>query len=269
MKAFQESPIGMFDSGVGGLTIMREVMRALPNEDIIYVGDTARLPYGNKSAETIRRYSLEIASFLVDRNVKLLIMACNTASSYALQTLRQNLSIPIIGVIEAGSARAAATTKNHRLAILGTTATIQSEAYQQAITRLLPNANLFPIPCPMFVPLVEGDFIDHPSAKLIVREYLKDLHRKEVDTVLLGCTHYPFLSHLIHEFMGPDIHVVDSAHSCAEHVVSALDQHRLRATCRQTGSYCYFVSNDPIKFRHLGEKLFRRQLTNIVQVSFS
>lgn len=263
------SPIGMFDSGIGGLTVMREIMHALPNESIIYMGDTARLPYGNKSAETIIRYSLEISSFLAKKEIKLLIVACNTASSYALKTLRQHLGIPIIGVIEAGAAKASAVSRNHRLAVLGTRATIQSGAYQNSIKELLPHAKVLSIPCPLFVPLVEEDFIDHPSTELIVHEYLKCLHQEKIDTLILGCTHYPFLSHLIQKSMGPDVTLVDSAHSCAEHASIILNQQKLMAPVDQKAIYQYYVSDDPTKFRELGEKLFGYALSEISRISFS
>jgi glutamate racemase len=263
-----ESAIGMFDSGIGGLTVMREVMRALPNEKIIYFGDTARLPYGNKSADTIMRYSAEIASFLMTHNVKMLVIACNTASSYALKGLEQQFQIPIIGVIEAGAFKASVTTRNQRIGVLGTKATIQSGAYQESIQKLLPHSKVISIPCPLFVPLVEEDFTEHPSTKLIVEEYLKELHHEQIDTLLLGCTHYPFLIHLIQQYMGPAVAVVDSAQSCAEQIKLVLDRHQLHAPLKQKGSYRYYVTDEPAKFCELGIKLFGSQSFDIQKVSF-
>lgn len=261
-------PIGMFDSGVGGLTVMQQITRLLPHENIIYVGDTARIPYGNKSAETIIRYSLEIATFLVKQGVKLLIVACNTASSYALKKLRESFDIPIVGVIEAGAAKAAASSRNHRIAVLGTKATIQSGAYQDNIRKILPHVHLSAISCPLFVPLVEEDFIHHPSTQLIVHEYLKTLHSQNIDTLLLGCTHYPFLSSLIQQSMGPQVMLVDSAQSCAEHVADILNQQKIRAPYTHQAQYCFYVSDDPIQFCDLGKKLFGYQLPIVQQISF-
>lgn len=249
--------IGMFDSGVGGLTVMQQLVQALPNENIIYFGDTARLPYGGKSQETVLRYSTENIHFLLEHNIKLLVIACNTATALALPQLRRLFEIPIIGVIEPGAEKAVEVTRHQRIAVLGTKATIQSGAYQRELQRLLPSATIFPIACPLFVHLVEERFVDHPASQLIVSEYLDCLKDKQVDTLLLGCTHYPLLKHLIAKEIGEDVTIVDSATTCAEKVASTLKDNDMEADKKKGEvSYKYFVSDDPKKFQEQAEKLF-------------
>lgn len=262
MKEHRSLPIGLFDSGIGGLTVMKEIMRALPQESLIYFGDTARVPYGGKSQETIIRYSLENASFLLEKQIKLLVIACNTASAFALKSLQETLSIPVIGVIEPGAKEAARTTNNQRIAILGTKGTIQSGAYQQAIKALLPDAHLFPIACPLWVPLVEESLFHHPATRLLVKEYLIPLKGQEIDTMLLGCTHYPFLTTLIQEEMGSHVSLIDSASTCAEQVATLLKDQHLE-TKEQAASYCYFVSDDPEKFSSSMANLFKFDFTQV------
>lgn len=248
-------PIGMFDSGIGGVTVMEEIKKALPKESIIYFGDTARIPYGGKSRETIIRYSLENAHFLLDKTIKLLVVACNTASAFAIEILRQSLPIPVIGVIEPGAEKAASVTCNQRIAVLGTKGTIQSGAYQTTLKQLLPQAAVFPIACPLFVPLVEEQFLHHPATQLIVKEYLSPLRDQGVDTLLLGCTHYPLLKHLIQEEVGPHIRLVDSASTCAEKVSQILREEQISSPALQ-GTYQYYVSDDPEKFHRMVAQLF-------------
>ena len=248
--------IGIFDSGVGGLTIKRQLMRHLPQESMIYFGDTARIPYGNKSCETIVRYSIENAFFLMEQNIKLLVVACNTASAFAIPKLRQIFNIPVIGVIEPGAEKAAQVTKNQRIAIIGTRGTIQSGAYQQELKRLLPQATILAYPCPLFVPLVEEGFLHHPAAELIIKEYLAPIKSQQVDTLLLGCTHYPFLETLIQQEMGPTVHLVDPAAACAEQVALLLQKQGMNAKSLAPPTYHYYVSDDPHKFQELSERLF-------------
>lgn len=250
-------PIGIFDSGIGGLTVLQEMMRLLPHERVIYFGDTARIPYGNKSRETVIRYAIENTITLLEKRVKLLVVACNTASALAIEKLRSLFKIPIIGVIEPGVERAAAVSKNRRIAILGTRGTIYSRVYQSAILQKLPDAVLFPVACPLFVPLVEEQWIEKSSAAIIVREYLSSLQGSGVDTILLGCTHYPLLKGLIQQELGEDIAVVDSASTCAEHVRRALHEHQLLSCEAGEGVPSqYFVSDDPDKFQALARALF-------------
>lgn len=254
--------IGVFDSGVGGLTVMQQLIHRLPHERVIYFGDTARVPYGNKGQQTVIRYSIENTISLLEKNIKLLVIACNTATALALSKLRELFKLPIIGVIQPGAEKAAATSRNQRIAVLGTKGTIQSGAYQTAIKQFLPQATVFPIACPLFVHLVEEQWFDHAATELIVKEYLRPLIGQNVDTILLGCTHYPLLSAIIQKEMGQEVQIVDSASSCAEQVASILRQHNLLATSRHS-DHCYYSSDDPEKFRSLGEKLFKSPLPHV------
>lgn len=260
--ASSSDAIGVFDSGVGGLTVMQQLIQQLPHERVIYFGDTARVPYGNKGKQTIERYSIENTISLLEKNIKLLVIACNTATALALEKLRILFKLPIVGVIEPGAEKAAAVTRNQRIAVLGTKGTIQSGAYQTAIRKRLPQATLFSIACPLFVHLVEEQWLDHPATRLIVQEYLRPLQGEGIDTILLGCTHYPLLSAVIQEEMGSQVTIVDSASSCADQVASLLHQNGLLSAARQ-GDHCYYSSDDPEKFRSLGEKLFKSPLPHV------
>lgn len=261
--------IGIFDSGVGGLTVMRQIARDLPHESLIYYGDTARVPYGEKSRETIIRYSIDNAIFLMEKDIKLLVVACNTASAYAIDKLTQIFNIPILGVIEPGVAKVVEVSKKGNMAILGTKGTIQSEVYQKAIASRLPKATLFPIACPLFVPLVEEHFIDHPATKLIVKEYLTPLKKKEIDTLLLGCTHYPFLKDLIQAEMGEEVVIVDSATTCAAAVAQMLQQYNLQSTdFSSPPTYHYYVSDDPVRFQKTGERFLGIPLDHVRKTNY-
>lgn len=241
---------------------MQEIARLLPRESLLYFGDTARVPYGNKSRETIIRYSIENAIFLLEKQIKLLVVACNTASAFALPKLRQIFNIPIVGVIEPGAKKAVSVTRNRRIAVLGTKGTIQSGAYQLEIQRLLPEATVIPVACPLFVPLVEERFLNHPITRLAVKEYLSQLEKAEVDTILLGCTHYPLLKELIQDYAGPHITLVDSATTCAQTVAHLLQTHQIESPNNQA-THRYYVSDDPDKFHDLGEKLFGHSLPHV------
>lgn len=257
------SSIGIFDSGIGGLTVMQQIMHLLPDENIIYFGDTARVPYGEKSPETIIRYSIENAIFLMEKNIKLLVVACNTASAYALDKLKRIFNVPVIGVIEPGAQQAAEISKNQRIAILGTKGTIHSKVYEMELRRLLPGATLFPIACPLFVPLIEEQFVHHRAMELIVEEYLKPLRGCEIDTVLLGCTHYPLVRDLIQQEMGPHIAIVDSAKTCARAVKSLLDAHGLQAGINSIPEYRYWVSDDPGRFHKKGSDFLGHTISQV------
>jgi glutamate racemase len=255
--------IGMFDSGIGGLTVMRQLVRVLPRERIVYFGDTARLPYGEKSRETIIRYSIENAIFLLERNIKLLVVACNTASAHAIEKLQQIFNIPIIGVIEPGAEKAVQVSRNGQIAVLGTKGTIHSQMYQKAISSRRPDAVVLPIACPLFAPLIEEQFIDHQATRLIVKEYLKPLQEHPVDTILFGCTHYPLLRELIQEEIGPDVAIVDSATTCAEKVEKVLQTHQLGSISTTLPVHQYFVSDDAPKFQKLGQAFLGAPIQNV------
>lgn len=265
--------IGIFDSGLGGLTVMKQIKARCPHESIIYFGDTARVPYGGKSPETIVRYSIESAIFLMEQNIKVLVVACNTAASYSVDRLRSIFNIPVIEVIGPGAERATQVTKTGRIGILGTKATITSGSYQREIEKRLPDAEIFPYACPLFVPLVEERFLYHPATQLIVKEYLEPLKRANIDTLLLGCTHYPVLAPLIQEELGYNVQIVDSASTCADHLEKLLDLRDLKDSSESSVEHRFFVSDDPDKFKLLGQlflgerihncELFRHELQSV------
>lgn len=245
--------IGMFDSGLGGLTVMQQVIHLLPKESVIYFGDTARVPYGGKSGPTILRYSIENVIFLMEHDIKILVIPCNTASSYAVDKLQQIFNIPVVGVIEPGAEKASLVTRQGNIAVLGTKATIQSKAYELAIKRRLPDAKVIGQACPLFVPIVEENFVSHDAARMIVREYLAPLRREKIDTLLLGCTHYPLLRSLIESELDADVTIVDPAVTCAETVSFLLKELNLNTTASTKPHYSYYVSDDAEKFRSSGK----------------
>lgn len=247
--------IGLFDSGIGGLTVLQQLVQVLPHEDFVYFGDTARLPYGEKSRETIIKYSIENSIFLFDKNIKMLVIPCNTATAYALSKLQKLFSVPVVGVIEPGAERAVDVSKHGRICVLGTRGTINSQSYQKAILHREPKAFVLPITCPLFVPLVEEGYVDHPAAKLIVKDYLKAIKGQKIDTILLGCTHYPLLKKLIQEEVGEEVTIVDSATSCAEKVASLLHAKSIVRESTAIGKLRYYVSDDPVKFQTAGRAL--------------
>ncbi|CAN5234964.1 glutamate racemase [soil metagenome] len=227
--ATPQSPIAIFDSGVGGLTVVRAVRDTLPAENLIYFGDTARVPYGSKSPDTVRRYSLEIGRFLAAMDVKCIVVACNTASALALDSMRAALEIPVLGVVVPGAAAGGAATRNGHIGVIGTRATVASGAYQLAINECHPNAHVFTKSCPLFVPLVEEMWLDTPTTREVIAHYLDPLLNNGIDTLLLGCTHYPFLHSAIAHHCGRDVTVVDSARTCADALAQLLLEHSLLA----------------------------------------
>ena len=259
--------IGIFDSGVGGLTVLKELMKTLPQEDTIYFGDSARFPYGTKSPETIVRYSLEIASFLSSREIKLLVVACNTASAVALEALKQELSIPVVGVIEPGARRAVSVTRSGKIGVIGTEGTIRSGAYAKAIKRINPAVEVLTRSCPLFVPLAEEGWIDNEIARLTARTYLQGLREEGVDTLVLGCTHYPLLKGIIGEVMGSGVSLVDSAEETARTVTEILGARELLRPATERGNHHYYVTDVPAGFIRIGNRLFGGKLGDVYQVS--
>lgn len=268
MSEKRQLPVGMFDSGVGGLTVLQQMMRLLPKESVVYYGDTARLPYGNKSPSTVIRYSIENSVFLMEQGIKVLVIACNTATSHAAQKLRQVFNIPIIDVIQPGAERAAAVTKSGKIALIGTRGTVNSGAYQREILRHLPKASITALACPLFVPLVEEQFLSHQATRMVVREYLAPLKTQNVDTLLLGCTHYPLLRVLIEEEMEGKVTIVDPAITCAEKVADLLNTSGLSTTSSKP-QYRYYVSDDPEKFRVLGKDFLGMPVDHVELASSS
>lgn len=259
--------IGIFDSGVGGLTVLRELTRVLPQEDTIYFGDTARVPYGTKSPDTVIRYSQEIASFLIKRDIKLLVVACNTASAVALPTLRKTLPVPVVGVIEPGAKRAVDVTRSGVVGVIGTSGTIRSSAYSRAIKRLNPSVSVLARPCPLFVPLAEEGWIDNDVARMTAELYLDELKRAGVDTLVLGCTHYPLLKKVIAEVMGPDVTLVDSAEETARTVAGILQDKKMLRPPAEDGNHHYYVTDVPAGFIRVGNRFLGGKLGDVYQVS--
>ena len=259
--------IGIFDSGVGGLTVLKEIVRALPQEDTVYLGDTARVPYGTKSPETVTRYSRQIAEFLVSRDIKLLVVACNTASAVALESLQAELPIPVVGVIEPGATRAASVSRSGRVGVIGTAGTIRSSAYAKAIKRINPEIEVVTQACPLFVPLAEEGWVDNEVARLTASAYLEPLRAQGVDTLVLGCTHYPLLKRTIGEVMGPEVTLVDSAEETARTVAAILDEQQLLRPAAEQGNHHYFVTDVPAGFIRVGNRFLGGRLGDVYQVN--
>ncbi len=260
-----ERAIGVFDSGVGGLTVFKEIMHRLRGEELIYLGDTARVPYGTKSPHTVLRYALEAAAFLVKQKVKVLVVACNTASSVALPALEERFSLPVIGVIEPGARKAAEITRSRKVGVIGTEGTIKSGAYTRAIHALDPGLEVVAAPCPLFVPLAEEGWAEHPVALLTAREYLGPLIDQGIDTLVLGCTHYPLLKNTLHAVLGEGVALVDSAEETALSVARLLSA---RGLTRQDapGPARFFVSDIPTRFERVGGAFLGEALQRVEQV---
>jgi glutamate racemase len=263
-KDRRRQPIGVFDSGLGGLTVVKEMVDRLPHESILYFGDTARVPYGTKSPDTIRRFSREAAHFLLGREVKMLVVACNTASAHALDVLAQETPVPVVGVIEAGARAAHHASESGRIGVIGTAGTIASGAYDRAVRALRPAVEVFAQACPMFVPLVEEGMADHEAARLIAQDYLAPLRELDIDTLVLGCTHYPAMRRLIGEVMGPTVRLIDSAEETALDVARILQENQLLAPVDQTPTREFTVSDLPLRFRRVG-RLFVGDMIDVVE----
>lgn len=261
-------PIGVFDSGVGGLTVVRALMDRLPFEDIVYFGDTARVPYGIKSVATIRRFSGEIARFLMQRDVKMLIVACNTMAAVAADVVREaGGEVPVLDVIEAGAQAAVAQSAARRVGVIGTPTTINSNAYAERIHALDPRVQVYSTACPLFVPLVEEGWLDHPVTRMTAREYLKPVLAEEVDSLVLGCTHYPLLKPLLKRVAGKDVRLIDSATTTAE---LAADKLRALGLARAAGkpAHRFYVTDVPLRFQTIGERFLGRALGSVERVDW-
>ncbi len=245
------APIGVFDSGVGGLTVVREIMSQIPSERIVYFGDTARVPYGGKSKETITMYSEQIVRFLLQQGVKAIVVACNTASAYALDTLEKEIDIPIIGVVKPGAKTAAETTKNGRIGIIGTEGTVGSRIYEKYISKVAPNAQVVGKACPLFCPLVEEGLLDDPVTDEIARRYLEGLKGSGIDTLILGCTHYPLIRTTIGRIMGENVTLVNPAWETAHALKDLLSEEGIlnpEATHESLLEHRFYVSDSAEKF---------------------
>lgn len=255
--------IGVFDSGIGGLTVVRSLMERLPFENIIYFGDTARVPYGIKSVETINLYASQITEFLMKKEVKLLIVACNTMAAVALQTIKNLSDVPVLEVIEAGAKSAAKETRTKSIGVIGTPATINSNAYARAIHLLDKEAKIFSQSCPLFVPLVEEGWFDHPATRLIAQEYLKPVIAEKIDTLVLGCTHYPLLKPLLQEIAGQTVKLIDSAEAMADIAADLIATQKIGNQNRRTPDYLFCVTDVPYRFQTIGERFLRRTISRV------
>jgi glutamate racemase len=261
------APIGVFDSGIGGLTVVRELTRQLPNESIIYFGDTARVPYGPKSPETVIRYSREITSFLRNQGVKAVVVACNTATAHALPTLREEYDLPIIGVIEPGSRAAARATRSGNVGVIGTQGTINSRAYERAIAAELPTAHITVKACPLFVPLIEEGWLDTEATRLIATDYLEPFAGGKVDTLVLGCTHYPLMKRAIGEVIGRQVRLIDSAEETAAETAETLRAHSLSRDDGAEPSYRFIASDVPEQFLRVGQRFLGKAIDSVEKVT--
>jgi len=255
-------PVGVFDSGIGGLTVAHEIMRQLPNESIVYFGDTARVPYGPKSPDTVCRYSREIGAFLRDQDVKAIVIACNTATAHALPILRDELPIPVIGVVEPGARAAVRASGGGHIGVIGTTGTVRSGAYERAIRALEPDAVITVRACPLFVPLVEEGWMDHPVTRQIAQEYLEPLVREKVTALVLGCTHYPLLKPLLCRILGPGVALIDSAAETAAEIGRVLREHNLQSQ-DSAPAHRFVASDDPLQFLQLGQRFLGNAIEGV------
>jgi glutamate racemase len=260
-----ERPIGIFDSGVGGLTVFREVARALPDESLVYLGDTARVPYGTKSPETVVRYSREAARFLLQRDIKMLVVACNTATAAALPALRSDLLIPVIGVIEPGADAAAAATRGH-VGVIATEGTVKSHAYSDAILKRRPELQVDEAACPLFVPLAEEGWANTRVAHEVAEIYLKPLLDTGIDTLVLGCTHYPILRHTIERVVGEGVTIVDSAETTATVVRGAVESNRLTGGA-VLPTHQFLVTDATERFRRIAGEFLDHEVDHLELVS--
>jgi glutamate racemase len=290
LQKISDRPIGVFDSGVGGLTVMKEIMLQMPEENILYIGDTARVPYGTRSSETVTRYSIEMVDFLVGKGIKLLVIACNTASAFALPAIRERFDIPVVGVIEPGAKKAIETTKSKMIGIVGTEGTIRSNSYVHAINSLYGNRpvvikehgtirfdryfeislddfTIFTKACPLFVPLAEEGWISNDVAVLTAAHYLEGLKKEPIDTLVLGCTHYPLLKEVISRVMGDNIALVDSAQETAKVIKKTLilkDMVNTSASCPQRR---FYVTDSPERFIKVGERFLGEKIEHIEKIN--
>jgi glutamate racemase len=260
-----EDAIGIFDSGVGGLTVVHALLAALPAEHLIYLGDTGRYPYGTKSAETVTRYSVENADFLAGRGIKLLVVACNTASAVALPALESRYEVPVVGVILPGARAAVARTRSRRVGVIATEGTIASSAYQRALRALDPGLEIYTRACPLLVPLAEEGWVDGDVPRSVVETYLASLRRSGIDTLVLGCTHYPLLRPVIAEAMGEAVVLVDSAEETAREVGAVLGAHGLGRPAG-AGSTSFFVTDVPDRFVRIGQRFLGTRVESAVRV---
>ncbi|MCK4857492.1 MAG: glutamate racemase [candidate division Zixibacteria bacterium] len=261
-----DSPIGVFDSGLGGLTVATELFNLLPAEDVIYFGDVGRYPYGPRSKEIVTRFSRQDINFLIEQDVKMIVAACNTASAIALDRLQEEYDLPILGVIEPGAKSAVATTRNGIVGVIGTTGTINSNSYAKAIECLDPKVRVFSMACPLFVPLIEEGYLDRQASYLIAEDYLSPFRSNGIDTLVLGCTHYPLLKGIIRQVLGEDITLIDSAIETAREVKNHLTAAKQLNPAKKSGSHRFYVSDIPDQFAHTARHFLGEEIKNVMRI---
>ncbi|ALC84809.1 glutamate racemase [Bacillus sp. FJAT-22090] len=264
-----KAPIGVIDSGVGGLTVAKEIMRLLPNEEIIYIGDTARCPYGPRSSGEVRKFTWQLATALSKMNIKMLVIACNTATAVALDSLSKKMPFPVIGVIFPGARAAMKATKKNEIVVLGTSGTIKSGAYEEAITALNTSSKVIPLACPTFVPLVESNEYEGEFARNMVFNTLLPLQNEQFDTVILGCTHYPLLQKYIEEAVGPQVKVLSSAEETAQEVLEYLDYHQMHNPLSDYKQPIFYTTGSIPIFKTIVEKWLVLQNADVRTISFT
>ncbi|PIS29240.1 MAG: glutamate racemase [Candidatus Marinimicrobia bacterium CG08_land_8_20_14_0_20_45_22] len=260
-------PIGVFDSGLGGLTVVEQIFSRLPNESILYFGDTARVPYGSKSVHTVQKFSKQIVQFLQEKGVKMIVVACNTASSVALDVLKKSISVPIVGVIEPGVRAALEFTVRRRIGVIGTTATISTGKYPEILKQKAPDIFVESVACPLFVPLVEEGWVDSPVTEQIARIYLKPLIEKNIDTLILGCTHYPLIKKILQKVVDSDVQIIDTAIETAVDVENILRENGLLNNGTRKPRHQFYVSDFPQKFEEIANRFIGQSLQNVKRVS--
>jgi glutamate racemase len=264
----QNSPVGMFDSGVGGLTVLREVMRVLPNESVIYFADTARVPYGSRPREEIIKINHEIIDYMIEDGVKLIVMACGTSSSIAYPVVVDEYKLPIISLIPAGSREAVKSTRSGRIGLIATIGTVESGAFQKEIKAIRPDAEVFAQACPLFVPLIEGGFAENADTKVVAREYLKPLIERKIDALILGCTHYPHLRRMIQDIVGDDVTLVDPGLEMVRDVKDILTKRNRLTNNKGKADYTYIATGSVPQFEEIGSKLLGKPISGTRKVTF-
>ena len=267
MEITKTAPVGVFDSGVGGLTVAREIMRQLPDENIVYFGDTARVPYGSKSKENIIRFSRQIIRFLKTKNVKAIVIACNTASALALDVVKNEFDSPIIGVIVPGARAAVRETRNKKIGVVGTEGTIHSEMYTKVIREMEPEASVLGRPCPLFVPLVEEGFAKHHITDEVIEIYLEEMKHSDIDTMILGCTHYPLLRSKIMAYFGEKVHIVNPAYETALDLKRVLESENAVNDSGNLNKYEFYVSDAAEKFKQFANSILPYNVETITQIN--
>jgi glutamate racemase len=262
-------PIGVFDSGIGGLTVLKEIVKEMPAEGTIYLGDTARVPYGIRSSETVIRYSFENTRFLFSKDIKLLVVACNTASSVGLDKIKSVVPISVIGVIEPGAKAAVKATRNKKIGIIGTEATIRSDSYTRLIKAIDRDVEVSGLPCPLFVPLVEEGWTEGDITTQIAERYLKGIKSKGIDTLVLGCTHYPLLKEIISKVMGEGVRLIDSAVEVAKEVNAILEISGLKREQKERPLREFYVTDSPDRFIKVGERFLENKIDHIEKITVS